>query len=1010
MGMEWHLAEKPTLDCLAGMGYAVIPPADHAALRDGENQVLLRPPLVEALKRINGLSDADAQAAYTDLVAVSDNEKWLAIQRGEFSRTVQGKATHQTIRVIDFLHPENNRFTVTNQFRVKAEVTRIPDLVIHVNGIPLVVIECKSPVNTKDKSGEAFEQIRQYERDIPRLFLSNAFTLVTDGTNCLYGATGSPSKFFGSWRDPWPRTVGEFPDALSLGLWSLLEPARLLDLIAHFIVFERTDGGKVVKKICRYQQFRAVNKIVDRVTKGTQRQGLIWHTQGSGKSLTMVYAALKLKTHRTVSSPELANPNIMVLTDRVDLHNQISGTFIACGLPNPIAVEKIEDLHALIRTGKEGLTVLSTIFKFQGSKKPIPQSANWIVMVDECHRTQDKDLGAFLRKSLPDARLFGFTGTPVKKDERNTYKNFGVPGEGYLDKYGIDDAVADGATLPIFYTGRKTDWHIDEAKIDILFDQWFIDLPDDKLAEVKKKGVTLADLVKHPKRIALIAYDIWTHFKAHARPDGFKAQIVAFDREAVILYKRALDAVIAEDLMGADQMGGNLSEEEARAEAASLSACVYSAAQEDAKPSEDERIDALRADLRCHFLDADAEKEVKRRFGIKGEKPEFLIVCDKLLTGFDAPIESVMYLDKPLKEHSLLQAIARTNRVADAQKRNGLIVDYIGVSNNLDAALASYRADDVQNAMRSLDDLRNQLRAAHGEVLRMMKGVKRSGRLDKDGLKGEFDALIALLKGEEQWYLFRTKARAFIAAYEAVSPDPAVLDVREDLKWVATFLRYGTQVFEKREAFDQMEYSRKIRDMLDQHLMATGLSVTVTLRAITDPDFWEDFETEGKSESDIQEAAIRKTAETRRTVTERISQNAHQYGKFSDRLRELLKRMDAAQVSWADLLKETEELARDIRAEDRAHEGSGLSRGAYGLLQVIHSFAEEGSDGEGLAQVIAGLYESDETAPRLWQEKEGLRKSLRQEVRALAKEAGFTALRDLPAAVEDFALKQFAKA
>jgi type I restriction enzyme R subunit len=292
----------------------------------------------------------------------------------------------------------------------------------------------------------------------------------------------------------------------------------------------------------------------------------------------------------------------------------------------------------------------------------------------------------------------------------------------------------------------------------------------------------------------------------------------------------------------------------------------------------------------------------------------------------------------------------------------------------------------------------------------MMKGVKRTGTLDKDGLKGEFDALIALLKGEEHWFLFRSKAREFIAAYEAVSPDPSVLDFREDLKWVATVLRYGTQVFEKREAFDQAEYSRKIRDMLDQHLIATGLSVTVKLRAITDPDFWEDFETEGKSESDIKEAAIRKTTELRRTVTERIGQNEHQYGKFSDRLRELLERMDAAQLSWADLLKEAEDLAKDIQAEDSAHEKTGLSKGAYGVLQVLKSFDEEGADGEGLAKSIAGLYESDETAPRLWQEKEGLRKSLRQEVRVLAKQAGFTALRDLPVAVEEFALKQFAKA
>lgn len=1004
MGMEWLLAEKPTITCLEGMGYAVVPPSEHAALRDGENQVLFRPHLVDALKRINGLSDADTNAVYADLVSVSDNERWLSVLRGDFSRSVQGEARHRTVRVIDFLNPANNVFTVTNQFRVKAEQTRIPDVVVHVNGIPVVVIECKSPVNPKDKSGEAFDQIKQYERDIPRLFLSNCFNVITDGTNCLYGATASPSKFYATWRDPHPRKAEDFTDTLSMGLWSLLEPCRLLDLIAHFIVFERTGGGRVVKKMCRYQQFRAVNKIVDRVAEGKHRRGLVWHTQGSGKSLTMVYAALKLKTHRTVSSPELANPNIMVLTDRVDLHNQISGTFVACGLPNPIPVESIGDLHALIRGGSDGLTVLSTIFKFQGSKTPIANSATWIVMVDECHRTQEKDLGAYLRATLPDARFFGFTGTPVKKTDRDTYENFGVAGEGYLDKYGIDDAVADGATVPIHYTGRKTDWHIDEAKIDILFDTWFADLPDDKLAELKKKGVSVADLVKHRRRIELIAFDIWTHFKAYARPDGFKAQIVAIDREAVILTKRALDKVIAEDLM---QDG--MSEDDAKAEAAALSACVYSASQEDAKPSEDERTEDIRKDLRRHYLDADAETKAKDRFGTAGEKPEFLIVCDKLLTGFDAPIEAVMYLDKPLKEHTLLQAIARTNRVHDARKHSGLIVDYIGVSNNLDDALSSYRAEDVKNALRNLDDLRNQLRSAHAEVLRMMKGLKRSGTLSKDDLKAEFDALIALLKGEDQWFIYKGKAKGFIAAYEAVSPDPAVLEFSDDLKWVATFLRYATQVFEKKEAFDQQEYSRKIRDMLERHLDATGLSVTVKLRHITDPDFWQDFETEGKSESDIKEAAIRKTTELRRTVTERMGQNPHQYGKFSDRLRELLERLDRGQESFAELLKDAEKLAKDLQAEETAHEGTGLSQGAYGILQVLKSF-DGGGQADDLATAIADLYASDENAPPLWQEKEGLRKTLRQEVRRLAHAFGMGNLKEVSEQVEEFALKHFAKA
>lgn len=999
-GPEWHFAERPTIEHLQAMGYGFVAPAEQAGLRDGENQVLFRPHLIEALMRINGIDRPSAEAAYGELAAISDNETWLKVLRGDYSRKISGQETRKTLRVIDFLEPDNNWFSVTNQLRVKAENTRRPDLVVHVNGIPLVVIEAKSPLNIKDKTGEAFEQIRQYERDIPRLFFSNVFNIVTDGALVLYGATESSSKYFGEWRDPWPKNDADFTDSLAKGLWCLLQPGRLLDLIAHYVVFEKTETG-TVKKICRYQQFRAVNRIVERVLEGKYRQGLIWHTQGSGKSLTMVFAALKLKTHRTIVSEALTNPNILVLTDRVDLHTQISGTFVACGLPNPTTIDSIKDLHALIRSGKDGHTALSTIFKFQGSKQPVANSGNWIVMVDEAHRTQEKDLGAYLRATLPDARFFGFTGTPVKKDDKDTYANFGVPGESYLDKYGIDDAVADGATVPIYYTGRKTDWHIDEAKIDILFDTWFAELDDDRLNEIKKRGVRIEDLVKHPRRIELIAYDIWTHFKAYAQPDGFKAQIVAIDREAVILYKQALTRVIAEDLQAE-----GLDAAAALARADAMSACVYSINQEDGKPSEDAHRQAIRDGLKAHYVDAEAEKQVKQAFGRKGEDPQFLIVCDKLLTGFDCPIESVMYLDKPLKEHGLLQAIARTNRVSDPKKRNGLIVDYIGVSANLEEALASYRADDVKNAMRDLDDLRNQLRTAHAVVAVMLKPVKRKAS-DKDGLKVEFDAFTKALGSEDKWFEFKARARSFIALYETLSPDPSVLEFTADLKWVATFLLYGTQHFEKRQAFDQMNYSEKIREMLNQHLGATGLSVTVKLRHITDPEFWEDFDTDGKSEEELMTAAIRKTTELRKTVSERIDANPHQYGKFSERLRQLLEKLESAQLSWSDKLKAAEELARDVAAEDEAHVDAGLSPGAYGILQILNDF-DAGADGEDLAIRLETLYTDPATAPAGWWEKDGLRKNLRQQVRSMAHLAGLTELREIPDQVEAYALKHFA--
>jgi type I restriction enzyme R subunit len=1002
MSGEWTFAEKPILDYLQSIGYSYLKPAKHDKNRDADNHVIFKSILIDAIRRINDVSDRDAEAAYQELLGKSDNEEWTHILRGNYSRTVNGRATKQTIRLIDFLNPGNNIFTVTNQLYVKSEKPRIPDVVVYINGIPVVVIEAKTPLNWKNKTGEAFQQIAQYERDVPRLFYTNQFNIITDGTNCLYGATGSRAKFYGTWKDPWPRKAEEFESALAQGLWSLLEPSRLLDLIAHFIVFEREDG-RVIKKICRYQQFRAVNKIVSRVAEEKKRRGLIWHTQGSGKSLTMVYAALKLKKHQTVDSPALANPNIMVLTDRVDLDEQISDTFEACGLPNPERIKAVKDLRDLLATQAEGLMVLATIFKFQGSQKAIENSRNWIVLVDECHRTQEKDLGAYLRATLPEAQFFGFTGTPIKKTDKDTYANFGVEGEGYLDKYGIDDAVADGATVPIHYTGRKTDWHIDEAQIDILFDQWFAELPDEQLEKLKRQGMKMAHLVKHPRRVELVSFDIWTHYKEYAKPDGFKAQLVAYDREAVILYKRALNVLIAGEL----QKEG-MAEAEAMAEAETYSACVYSQSQEDDKPDEDDYVGDVRADLKKYYLDKTAETAAKDAFKRKGTPPYILIVCDKLLTGFDAPAENVMYLDKPLKEHGLLQAIARTNRVDSPEKRNGLIVDYIGVSKNLDKALESYREEDVKNAMRPLDDLLSALRGAHAEVMAEVKPFKGKG----PDIKAEIDAYLKSITGQkDKWYNFRRKARDFVAAYEALSPEPTTLEFLPDLKWVDQCLRYGTQAMEQKESLDHFEYSRKIRDMLEAHVQATGLSTTIKLRKITDPDFWEDFELSEKSPEDLQRAAIRKSTELRKVTSERIDQNPVRYGKFSDRLREIIKRLETAQVNLAAELKEMEELARDIENEDKAHEGSGLSAEAYGVYKILEELGQGANDNtlQQLAQEINELYSNDQTAPRLWQTRDQLKKSLRQEVRGKLHMAGVPNIKDVAEQIEEFAVKHHAK-
>lgn len=1008
---EYRLAEKPALIALAAIGWEVLSPAQALAMREEENRVILKPVLIDALRRINGIGAEDAEAIYNDLSTLSDNEEWQRKLRGGYSRRLTGVNRDSPITLIDFKNPSRNTFHVTSQFRVAAQRSRIPDVVLFVNGIPLVVIEAKSPLKATAQAEEAFEQIKQYERDIPRLFYPNAFNIVTDGMATFYGATGAPSQFYAPWLDAWPRRREEFADDLSKDLWCLCEPSRLLDLLAHFIVFETDpETGRKVKKVCRYQQFRAVNKAVERVAAGEHCKGLIWHTQGSGKSLTMVFLALKLKTHLTLDAPSLANPNILVLTDRIDLDDQISKTFVACGLPNPTQCGSVAALREAVSRGGNGQILLSTVFKFAGSREAIPNSANWIVLVDECHRTQEKDLGAYLQATLPDAHFYGFTGTPIKSTDKDTYARFSIAGEGYLDKYGIDDAVRDGATVPVLYEGRKADWAINEAEIDIVFDRWFVDLADDKREELKRKGLTLATIAKHPERIRLIALDIWEHFKAVCQPDGFKAQIVAVDREAVILYRGALSAVIAADL----EQGG-MDTEAARAKADAMITCVYSKSQEDNKPSENPDVAAVRAALEAHYLDEAAEKDAKKLFKAMGQDPQFLIVCDKLLTGFDAPIEHVMYLDKPLKEHNLLQAIARTNRTCtiklpgdgEITKPNGRIVDYIGVTNHLDEALQSYRSEDVEHAMRDIAILRNDLKQAHARYRVQKRAMGLEGMDEKAAAYAA--ANLAANGREDEWFDLQRLTRLFIKVYADLSPDPAILDFTAEVKWAAAFLRLATQAISKDESLDHKSYSGKIREMLEQHVHVTGLSTTIRLRSITDPKFADDFDMGVKTEPELQEAFVRKSAELRRVTRELVDKNPAQYGRFSERVLEIIRRFEKGQISAADGLRDFEGLTGDIAAEQSAHTDLGMDENAFSILRIIEAIVSDADHAilQQAALAIGAVYsDAAETQPSFAHMESYLR-SLRQQVRRILTDLEIGETKTIREKVEQFAIHAY---
>ena len=805
-----------------------------------------------------------------------------------------------------------------------------------------------------------------------------------------------------------------------------MEPSRLLDILAHFIVFESREG-RTIKKVCRYQQYRAASKMVQRVVEGRYKQGLIWHTQGSGKSLTMVFAALKLKFHRGIRSPRLHNPNILVVTDRRDLDRQIAKTFVACGLPNPQRAESIRQLQALLATQSFGRTILSTVQKFQQddpalaagsyhrrrdalSGLAVEGSENWIVMVDECHRSQEKEMGAFLRATLPDAVRFGFTGTPVKKGDLDTYRNFGLEDEPYLDRYSIDDAVRDGATVPIFYMGRKTEWWLHDKEIDAVFEQWFASEPEEVVDELKARGVTRGDLARFEPRIDLIAQDIWAHYRAHVQPDGFKAQVVAIDRRACVAYKRALRQAIAQSLVKTEGM----SEDEARTRAEAMTAAVYTAGQHDA---------IQYPELAEHQLSEQQEKEAIADF-VDPEHPLcFMIVCNKLLTGFDAPVEQAMYLDKPLTDHNLLQAIARTNR-RYGTKRNGLIVDYIGISRTLNEALSAYRREDVEHAMRPEGELRDELRYAHRGVMGMLAGFERT-----DDVKADVVAVVEEhIRTEDRWYEFRALAKAFLDAYASVSPDPACLPYTDDVKFVGAIIPYGKQRFEQEEERDWRGYSEKIRVILREYLEVTGLTTTYKLRSLNDVGFWDDFDA---GADDLETAAVRKMTEMKAITAERAAYNPAQYERFSDRVKEIIAQFDAGHLAAVEALKQLEDVAEGIKAEDEAYAETGLTPGAHAIWRILEQFEEletgervaesgaeyEGGESEGpkltrlqrLALEIDALYSSDELAPPHWQEKSALRRELRNRVRKVVFQLGGDAWRKIPPQVDEFAVRHYSK-
>ena len=913
---EQNLSEAPAVDLLRSLGYTYIRPEaledERASLKDA----ILTSRLADALRRLNPwVSEANVTQAIRKVTQVS-TASLLEANQAIYTSLTYGVALDQgrgegrksrTVRFFDFDEPKHNDWIVTRQYRVRgAKKDIIPDIVVFVNGLPLVIIECKSPTLGDGWKAEAVKQLRRYQeaderwkqQGAPKLFETAQILVGTCGERAVYGTLATPERYYFEWKEPYPlnsqgleKKLGREPTAQDTLLYGLLEPRNLLDIVRNFVVFD-VEGGRMVRKLARYKQFMAVNKAMRRIRtarKPATRGGVIWHTQGSGKSLTMLWLALKLRRDQAQQQP-----TIVIVTDRTKLDAQIAAVFTSCGFPNPERATSVRDLRRMLKH-PIGKTVMTTIQKFQeldgpdtgstrrSTRTALSDAANIFVMVGEAHRSQYRALAANMRQALPNACFLGFTGTPIDKKSRSTLRTFGS----YIDTYTIEQSVQDGATVPIFYESRLPELQIAGQTVDQLFDRMFADRSDEERAAIKRRYATEQAIAGAPRRIEAICLNLIEHFGKFIAPNHFKAQVVTTSRHAAVTYKETLDRLNGPE-----------------------SAIIMSADNND-----EERLS------KWHLTKQQQDVFIER-FKDRDDRFSVLIVCDMLLTGFDAPAEQVMYLDAPLKEHGLLQAIARVNRPCGDDKTYGLVVDYWGVSTRLQTALDIFNTADVKAALAPIEDELPRLESRHAAAMRIFQKVEDLGNLD---------ACVRFLEPEDVRAEFDLAFRRFSQSMDALLPDPRALRYRRDLGWLGK-IRGAARARYHDDRLDLAGCGEKVRQLIDSVVIADGIEILVREVQIFSTEFDEKIDalkTDGAKASEMEHAI-------RHEINVRLDENPGYYQSLRERLEQIIKERREERIDAAQQIARLDSLREDLKGERAQAQDIGLTARAfaiYGLLQ-----------------------------------------------------------------------------
>lgn len=914
--LEKNISQQPAIDLLTAMGYTYISPADCDKQRGSRYHVLLRDILRGQLRRLNRYVYAGAENEFsaanieramedldeplTDGLVRTSEKIYDALLLGKsYPETVgDGKMLSFNLRYIDWDNPQNNVFHVTEEFAVDSQDRQHnarPDIVLFINGIPFAVIECKAPhIPVEEAVGQMIRN--QQAAYIPHLFKFAQLVVATNKNAVKYATAGTPEKFWSVWKnqdDEWLQTrlkapvPDRMPTEQDRNIVSLFSPERVYELIRYFILFDAN-----VKKVCRYQQFFAVREIMKTIAEndehGNRRSGVIWHTQGSGKSLTMVmlakYILMELKD---------CHPRVVIVTDRKELDAQIAATFAHTRL-TPARATSGRHLVELVNSARADV-ITSIINKFntverQEVKNP---SRDIFVLVDESHRSNYGLMATRMRSVFPNACYIGFTGTPLMKSEKNTMARFGR----LIHKYTIRDGVEDGAIVPLIYEGRFVEQKVDEENIDLWFKQTTRRLTEAQREDLRRKWSSIRRLTSTDARIKRIALDISEHFIEGYKDTGFKAMLATNYKRDAICYLQCFEQF------------GDLNC------AVVISPPDMREGVDDADEGADDLVVSFWNKMMQQYGDADRyEEAIKNRF-CDGEI-DILIVCSKLLTGFDAPLCQVLYIDKELKEHGLLQAIARTNRLHEG-KDYGLIVDYRGLIEKLDTAMDMYSGaglenfdgGDLKGVVVDVMSAIGNLRSAYTQLVELFAPV---------GSISDAEAVEVFLADDNVRQDFYTLLCAFGRALHLVlNAEQAynALGKEERQKYQDTFIFFSkvrrSVKLQYCDAIDNAEYEPLMQNLLDTHLSVAGLKkITSPIDILNKDDFEKELEELGSLRSKADAIASRMT----RSISEKRDENPAYYDSFSKRIRDALALYKEKVISEAEYLAKMRTIMGDYHA------------------------------------------------------------------------------------------------